>query len=566
MCPHEGSYLVSLPSDPLIGALIDERYRVESLIAKGAVGSVYKGKQELLGRHVALKVLHQYLGADPESLVRFHREAKALSRLEHPNLLTIYDFGMTNANQPYFVMDLLDGQTLANEINTNGPLGLKRSLLITKQISEALAQAHKKGIVHRDIKPPNIVLIEKDSGKDFVKLVDFSIAKISETTTEDAVQLTVDGIICGSPAYMSPEQCRGGDVDGRSDIYSIGIVLFEMLTGKRPFSAKDLVSLMYLHVNDEPPKLREVEPALHFPEELETAMTSILQKDPLKRPQTVAALWEVLEPILVKYGDTDLDAAKFPTVENTGDASPGQSASPLFSGSNKASSSSDSNDVFVTPNSPIAVSSGLSNSPVQAMGITLPAAAPTAALRTATALSIASQMSGDDHSVFDASPGAASGESFQPLASSPRVVARESRNTISHAEDVAQSYGKESEWRPSALRQILPFIFILAAFTMGGLLVWDLATPDTPSELIVRGKTEAAINILENRQRTGRISAQEVSTLHTGYLNLARKFANQKHYTQALATLKKVPLTSPLHETATNLGQMYKRNLNMVGR
>lgn len=566
MCPHEGSYLVSLPSDPLIGALIDERYRVESLIAKGAVGSVYKGKQELLGRHVALKVLHQYLGADPESLVRFHREAKALSRLEHPNLLTIYDFGMTNANQPYFVMDLLDGETLANEINTNGPLGLKRSLLITKQISEALAQAHKKGIVHRDIKPPNIVLIEKDSGKDFVKLVDFSIAKISETTTEDAVQLTVDGIICGSPAYMSPEQCRGGDVDGRSDIYSIGIVLFEMLTGKRPFSAKDLVSLMYLHVNDEPPKLREVEPALHFPEELETAMTSILQKDPLKRPQTVTALWEVLEPILVKYGETDLNAAKFPAVANPLDANPGPSASPLFSDSNKASSSSDSNDVFVSPNSPVTVSSSLASSPVQAMGIALPTAAQPTASRAATALGIASQMSGDDISVFDASPGGASGESFTPLPTSPRAVARESRNTISHAEDVAHSYGKESEWRPSALRQILPFIFILAAVTMGGLLVWDLATPDTPSELIVRGKTEAAINILENRQRTGKISAQEISTLHTGYLNLAGKFANQKHYSQALATLKKVPLASPLHERASALAQLYKRNLNMVGR
>src|SRR5205085_613722 len=134
--------------------------------------------------------------------------------------------------------------------------------------------AHKKGIVHRDIKPPNIVLTEKEPGKDFVKLVDFSIAKISDTTTEEAIQLTVDGIICGSPAYMSPEQCRGEDVDGRSDIYSIGIVLFEMLTGKRPFSAKDLVSLMYLHVNDEPPQLKEVEPSLHFPEELEAAMKS----------------------------------------------------------------------------------------------------------------------------------------------------------------------------------------------------------------------------------------------------------------------------------------------------
>lgn len=565
MCPHEGSFLVSLPSDPLLGTLIDERYRVESLIAKGAVGSVYKGKQELLGRHVALKVLHQYLGADPESLVRFHREAKALSRLEHPNLLTIYDFGMTNANQPYFVMDLLDGETLANEINTNGPLGLKRSLLITKQVAEALAQAHKKGIVHRDIKPPNIVLTEKESAKDFVKLVDFSIAKISETTTEEAVQLTVDGIICGSPAYMSPEQCRGGEVDGRSDIYSIGIVLFEMLTGKRPFSAKDLVSLMYLHVNDAPPSLREVEPSLQFPEELEAAMKKILEKNPQNRPQDVSELWNMLEPVLVKYGDTNLAVTNqhpLPII----DSRPAPASSPLFSDPNRASSSSDSNDVFVTPNSAVAVSSSLSHSPIPAVSAQFSAEPMATAPRAGTALGVASQMSGDNLNVFDASPGSASGESFQPTAPTPRTVAKEYRNTSSHAEEVAHSYEKETEWRPSALRQILPFIFVLAAFTVGGLLVWDLATPDTPAELIVRGKTEAAINILENRQRTGRISAQELSTLHTGYLNLARKFANQKHYSQAIATLKKVPLSSPLHATASQYAQSYKHNLNMLGR
>jgi eukaryotic-like serine/threonine-protein kinase len=235
LCPHEGSFLVPLPNDPLIGALIDERYRVESLIAKGAVGSVYKAKQELLGRQVALKVLHGYLGADPESLVRFHREAKAISRLEHPNLLTLYDFGMTSDGQPYFVMDLLNGTTLAKVLSSEGRLEPKRAISIVKQVLEALSEAHKKGIVHRDIKPPNIVLVEKEETKDFVKLVDFSIAKMADNSTVDPVQLTVDGIICGSPAYMSPEQCRGADVDGRSDIYSIGIVLFEALTGKTSF-------------------------------------------------------------------------------------------------------------------------------------------------------------------------------------------------------------------------------------------------------------------------------------------------------------------------------------------
>lgn len=583
LCPHEGSFLVPLPNDPLIGALIDERYRVEGLIAKGAVGSVYKAKQELLGRQVALKVLHGYLGADPESLVRFHREAKAISRLEHPNLLTLYDFGMTSDGQPYFVMDLLNGTTLAKVLSKEGRLEAKRAIAIVKQVLEALSEAHKKGIVHRDIKPPNIVLIEKEDTKDFVKLVDFSIAKMADNSTADPVQLTVDGIICGSPAYMSPEQCRGGDVDGRSDIYSIGIVLFEALTGKRPFSAKDLVSLMYLHVNDVPPKLSDIEPELQFPSALEDMISSTLAKDPAARPQSVEALMAKLSSVLEECND-NLPGAP------VANAHPIQEdASPLFTTEKdrKQAASNDNHDVFIgarpktkeaRPSQPNASGD----------------------LDAASLIELSNDSLSAYPASFDATPGGASGDSLarmQPsnaaaisqsydhstqdliapgknreLPAPPSAVqgrheevnsrAREIRSTGSYAEEAAAHYHNESEWAPGALKIILPLIVIIFVGAIGILKLWDIATPDTAEELLVRGQTEQAISMLENRQRTmHHLTTAETSTLHTAYLNLARKYANQRKYAPAINTLKKIPANSQYQDTASGLMQAYKRQL-----
>ncbi|MBX9953279.1 MAG: serine/threonine protein kinase [Candidatus Obscuribacterales bacterium] len=583
LCPHEGSFLVPLPNDPLIGALIDERYRVEGLIAKGAVGSVYKAKQELLGRQVALKVLHGYLGADPESLVRFHREAKAISRLEHPNLLTLYDFGMTSDGQPYFVMDLLNGTTLAKVLSKEGRLEAKRAIAIVKQVLEALSEAHKKGIVHRDIKPPNIVLIEKEDTKDFVKLVDFSIAKMADNSTADPVQLTVDGIICGSPAYMSPEQCRGGDVDGRSDIYSIGIVLFEALTGKRPFSAKDLVSLMYLHVNDVPPKLSDIEPELQFPSMLEDMISSTLAKDPAARPQSVEALLAKLSSVLEECNDNlpGAPVANSHTIQ--------EDASPLFTTEKdrKQAASNDNHDVFIGARSK--AKEARPNQP-NASGD----------LDAASLIELSNDSLSAYPASFDATPGAASGDSLarmQPanaaaisqsydhstqdliapgrsreLPAPPSAVhgrheevnsrAREIRSTGSYAEEAAAHYHNESEWAPGALKIILPLIVIIFVGAIGILKLWDIATPDTAEELLVRGQTEQAISMLENRQRTmHHLTTAETSTLHTAYLNLARKYANQRKYAPAINTLKKIPANSQYQDTASGLMQAYKRQL-----
>lgn len=613
LCPHEGSFLVPLPNDPLIGALIDERYRVEGLIAKGAVGSVYKAKQELLGRQVALKVLHGYLGADPESLVRFHREAKAISRLEHPNLLTLYDFGMTADGQPYFVMDLLNGTTLAKVLSTEGRLEPKRAFAIVKQVLEALSEAHKKGIVHRDIKPPNIVLIEKEDTKDFVKLVDFSIAKMADNSTADPVQLTVDGIICGSPAYMSPEQCRGGDVDGRSDIYSIGIVLFEALTGKRPFSAKDLVSLMYLHVNDVPPKLSDIEPDLQFPSVLEEMISSTLAKDPAARPQSVEALLAKLSSVLEQC------SGKLPGPPSGNSHPTQEDASPLFTTAKdrQPAAVSDNQNVFIgTRKTAKEARPALSS---DSYGLTSKEAADQSNSRASSAqLDAASliELSNDSLSAFvpannttepasfDATPGSSSGDAVQrmqptnaaaisqsydqntqdmiaPLRNKesttpPSAVngrqeetnprGREMRSTGSHAEEAAAHYHNESEWAPGALKIILPLIVIIFVGAIGILKLWDIATPDTADELLVRGQTEQAISMLENRQRTMRhLTPAETSTLHTAYLNLARKYANQRKYAPAVNTLKKIPANSQYQDTASGLMQAYKRQLFMTG-
>ncbi|MCC7529976.1 MAG: serine/threonine protein kinase [Candidatus Melainabacteria bacterium] len=584
LCPHEGSYLVPLPSDPLLGALIDERYRVESLIAKGAVGSVYKAKQELLGRQVALKVLHGYLGADPESLVRFHREAKAISRLEHPNLLTLYDFGMTADGQPYFVMDLLNGTTLAKVLTKEGRLDARRALTIIKQVLEALCEAHRKGIVHRDIKPPNIVLVEKEETKEFVKLVDFSIAKMADNSTIDPVQLTVDGIICGSPAYMSPEQCRGSDVDGRSDIYSIGIVLFEALTGKRPFSAKDLISLMYLHVNDEPPKLSDVEPDLQFPPMLEEMISSTLAKDPASRPQSVEALLARLNSVLAECTSETLPI--LPAAGAINAAASHEHVSPLFTTETEKhhGAMSDSQDIFIgvktkkeTNTSDNKTSTGEN------------AAASLIELSNA---SLPQREAASAETAFDATPGAASGDALPRIEPSnaaaisksydhstrdliasdtpplvvprrqeePGVRSRDLRSTGSHAPEAAAAYHNESERTPEALKIILPLLVILVVVSVGLLKLWDLATPDTPEEMLVRGQTEQAIAFLENRKRTGKhLSQAESSTLHTAYLNLARKYANQNKFAQAISVLKKIPAGSQMQDTANLLMQAYKR-------
>ena len=295
LCPKDLSKLVPVGKDPLIGMLIQDRYRIESLVAKGSMGVIYKATQEAIGRTVAIKVMHGYLVNDEESMKRYHKEAKAASRLNHPNITAVYDFGVLASGQPYIVMDLLTGKALADVLQQRGQLTVGQTLMVFNQICQALNEAHSRGVVHRDIKPENIVIEEMPDGKNIVvKVVDFGIATFAAEGEDTIGKITKTGTVCGSPFYMSPEQCDAGKVDQRSDLYSLGIVLFECLTGKVPFESKDIYLVLSMQVKDPPPRLSKMRSDIEFSPEMEMFVAKSLAKDPDARYQSAQEFWEGL--------------------------------------------------------------------------------------------------------------------------------------------------------------------------------------------------------------------------------------------------------------------------------
>ena len=295
LCPKDLSKLVPVGKDPLIGMLIHDRYRIESLVAKGSMGVVYKAMQEAIGRAVAVKVMHGYLVNDDGSMKRYQKEAKAASRLNHPNITTVYDFGVLASGQPYIVMDLLHGKSLADVLVERGQLTMGQTLMVINQVCQALGEAHNRGIVHRDIKPENMVIEELSDGRGIhVKVVDFGIATFAAGEDDTIGKITKTGTICGSPFYMSPEQCDAGKTDTRSDLYSLGIVLFECLTGMVPFESKDIYLVLSAQVKDPPPRLSKIRPDMEFSQEIEMMVAKSLAKDPDARFQTAQEFWNAL--------------------------------------------------------------------------------------------------------------------------------------------------------------------------------------------------------------------------------------------------------------------------------
>ncbi len=304
LCPIDTSLLESVGEHPLIGALINDRYVVDSVIGKGSSGIVYKATRLLMGREVAVKVLHSYLGAEVGALDRFLREARAASRLRHPHIINIWESGVTDDAQPYFVMDYLEGMTLADLVKQKGYLHAGRAMPIITQICEALTEAHRQNIIHRDIKPENIVLETNEGDNnfdDYVKVLDFGIADQPAGTPGAPKQKTA----AGSPAYMSPEQCQGFELDQRSDIYSLAIVIFEMLTGLRPFAADDVMKLFYMHVSQPPPTLSSMRSDLRFPMQVELAVAKALAKNPDNRQQSIKEFHKDLEDA---FNSSDMNA------------------------------------------------------------------------------------------------------------------------------------------------------------------------------------------------------------------------------------------------------------------
>src|ERR1700684_3223713 len=228
---------ISGAPDPLIGRVINDRFRIVSLIARGGMGKVYRAEQSTLGRVCAIKVLNpNYAGEhDPEFHKRFFLEASIASKLTHPNTVTIFDYGRTDDDIYFMAMELLEGVTLHRAIREVGCFPEERVAHIGRQICRALREAHALGCIHRDLKPANIFLVEHGDEPDFVKVLDFGLVKDVRSDIKPEEQLTQTGLFMGSPKYMAPEQIRGEKVDARTDIYSLGIIMYEMCTGKVPF-------------------------------------------------------------------------------------------------------------------------------------------------------------------------------------------------------------------------------------------------------------------------------------------------------------------------------------------
>ncbi|HEY9868334.1 MAG TPA: protein kinase, partial [Candidatus Obscuribacterales bacterium] len=305
LCPRDNSALEAVGKDPLIGALINDRYVVESVIGKGSSGIVYKATRLMMGREVAVKVLHSYLGADSGSLDRVLREFAAASKLRHPHIITLWEHGITDDQQPYLVMDYLEGITLAELLKEKEYLHSARALPIIEQVCDALDEAHSHGIIHRDIKPENIVLEEIGDEEhyvnDYVKMLDFGIADVPDAKS---VQIGKPKTVAGSPAYMSPEQCQGLPLDARSDIYSLAVMVFELLTGERPFRHEEHRALMLAHVTEPPLKLNDVRPDFNFPQQLENVFTKAFAKKPDQRYQTVKEFWNDFKEAMRGYRST----------------------------------------------------------------------------------------------------------------------------------------------------------------------------------------------------------------------------------------------------------------------
>jgi serine/threonine-protein kinase len=284
----------SIP-DALIGRRLDGRYEVLERLGAGGVGVVYRAKHAQLGRLVAIKVLQQHAAAQTEWRRRFEREAKALSALAHPNIVTVTDSGLDDG-LPYLVMELLQGKILSELIN-EGPLSPQRAIDIARQLLRGLAFAHGKGIVHRDLKPANVFLQTLPDQADHVRLLDFGMAKFLEGSGSRSLveNLTQVGMVCGTPSYMCPEQWRGEPVDARTDVYSAGVLLFELFAGRPPFGGETFQETMKAHLLDPIPSLADARPDLSIAPFFQPVVERAMAKKAVERYQNAASMLAALE-------------------------------------------------------------------------------------------------------------------------------------------------------------------------------------------------------------------------------------------------------------------------------
>lgn len=284
--------------DPLIGQVIKNTFRVMRLLGEGGMGRVYEGEQQMgtTTRKVAIKTLHPHLSQDPQIVARFNRECGTVAELEHPNTIQFFDFGQTADGTLFIAMEFLEGKAVSAIIETEGPMAPVRVEKILRQVCGSLTEAHKKGIVHRDLKPENVVLTTRAGEEDFVKVLDFGIAARQESTDRKKEEkLTQQGTVLGTPPYMSPEQFTGKELDARSDIYSLGVMAYEMLTGKLPFDADTPWEWATKHLTERPYPFEVTAPrAAMIPEPMKRAIMRSLGKNRDERQPTAAAFFEEL--------------------------------------------------------------------------------------------------------------------------------------------------------------------------------------------------------------------------------------------------------------------------------
>lgn len=296
VCPHDSTLL--MPVKPsLVGSMLGQ-YHILAEIGQGGMSIVYKGRHDLMDRTVAIKMLSHALLKDQTNIMRFKNEAQAVAHLSHKNIITVHDTAISPDGQPYLAMEYLTGEGLSEVIRRDGSLNVERTLKIFVQVCDALEHAHQKGVIHRDLKSSNIILIEHDGKKDFVKVVDFGIAKLLPSSGKQVQNLTHTGEIFGSPIYMSPEQCQGAELGPRSDIYSTGVMMYEALTGHPPLMGETIVETMEMHVNKRPPSFNEMRPDLYIPPAVQQIVFRALEKVPENRWPSMAEFRDNLDHVI----------------------------------------------------------------------------------------------------------------------------------------------------------------------------------------------------------------------------------------------------------------------------
>jgi eukaryotic-like serine/threonine-protein kinase len=312
-CPEHGLAFINARAlaeaggDPLLGTKVADRFTVLSRIGAGSMGAVYRARQEAVGRDVAIKIVRRERAYDADTKARFEREARATSQLVSPHTVTVFDFGEAEDGSWFLAMELLTGETLGDRLRRVPRLGAHDSVRIAREVLRSLAEAHGKGIVHRDLKPDNVflTLLPGQAGVppiEMVKVLDFGIAKLVRDEKRVDQLETQAGTVFGTPRYMSPEQAQGNPLDARSDLYSLGVIVYQMLAGRAPFVDDDAVVVMARHIKDTPPSFGELSPELRIPPPLEAVVRRALSKHVEERPQSAELFIAELEAALEQSG------------------------------------------------------------------------------------------------------------------------------------------------------------------------------------------------------------------------------------------------------------------------